>query len=318
MAAFTRANPIGWSVGSPVTSAQMNALDLDHVKTINVVDGLATYNPAGVIQIGGAGFRWNAGTLFSATSTTTWAGSSTIAMEGTMTVSATGSIVIGSSGELTVQSGGEINLEDGSAMTWADGSLIQAEDGSTFQLADGSVINFGGIVNFGATSEIFGAPRLASAATFTAQSGSTIAAASGSTVTLGGTTTVTQSQPSSSADPGADNRLVGTNLVKAWGAVHIDTGVVTVLDGYNVSNVTISLSSIGVVTLARAMANADYAVVISIGGNQHQRKYATVQATSKSTTVFRFNVWDEIAGTNVDLTDASTDIVVSFLVMGRQ
>lgn len=201
MSAFTRANPLGWSVGSPVTSAQMNALDLDHVKTINIVDGLATYNPVGLIQIGGAGFRWNGPSLFHSTSTTTFSGSSTIAMQGVMTVSSTGKIVVTgtgditvqSSGEVAVESGGEINLNSGSAMTWADGSLIQAEDGSTFQLADGSVANFGGIVNFGVTSEIFGAPRLASSATFTAQSGSTVTAAAGSTVTLNGTTTFANS-----------------------------------------------------------------------------------------------------------------------------
>lgn len=197
MAAFTRANPLGWSVGSPVTSAQMNALDLDHVKSPNFVDGLATYNPAGLIQIGGAGFQWNAASAFASTSSTTWAGSSTVSMLGTFTVSATGSIVIGSSGEISVTSGGEITLATGSAMTWEDGSLVQVDDGATVQFADGSVLNLGGILNFGATSEIFGDPRLASGATLTAQSGSdvvmgsgsTLTAASGSTVTLVGPTT---------------------------------------------------------------------------------------------------------------------------------
>jgi hypothetical protein len=211
MAAFTRANPLGWSVGNPVTSAQMHALDLDHVKAPNFVDGLATYNPAGLIQIGGAGMRFNAGTLFFGTSTTTFAGSSTIAMQGTMTVSTTGSIVIGSSGEISVTSGGEINLESGSGMTWADGSLIQAEDGSTFQLADGSVINFGGIVNFGATAEIFGDPRLANAATLTAQSGSAVTLASGSTLTAASGSTVTAAAGSTVSFSGSTTFANSTN-----------------------------------------------------------------------------------------------------------
>lgn len=127
----------------------------------------------------------------------------------------------------------------------------------------------------------------------------------------------TGASPASNADPGA-NRLHGANMVKAWAAIRFDGGVVTVLDGYNISGVTVSIGTIAIVTLARAMANADYAVVHSVGGNGHQRKYATTQETGKTTTVFHFNVWDELAGTVVDLDDGGTDIVVSVCVMGRQ
>lgn len=201
MSAFTRANPIGWSAGNPVTAAQMNALDLDHVKTINIVDGGATYNPTTLIQIGGAGFQWNGPSAFASTSTTTFSSGATIAMQGALNVTSPGAIyllsngriIVQNTGEIAVQTGGDLVVESGGTMHWESGSLIQAEDGSTFQLADGSVFNSAGIVNFGATSEIFGAPRLASAATLTAQSGSTIAAASGSTVTFSGTTTFANS-----------------------------------------------------------------------------------------------------------------------------
>lgn len=305
----------------------MNALDLDHVKTINIVDGLATYNPVGLIQIGGAGFRWNGPSLFHSTSTTTFSGSSTVSMQGTMTVSSTGSVVIGSSGEISVTSGGEVTLATGSGMTWEDGSLIQADDGCTFQLADGSVINFGGIVNFGVTSEIFGAPRLASSATLTAQSGaavtmasgSTLTAASGSTVTLGGATNVTASQPASTADPGANNRLVGTNLVKAWAVISINDGSFTVLDGYNIASVSIDgISNFQAnIVFARAMANANYAVTYGVGGAGGVRCYANTSAT-KSTTGFGFNVQSEIAAANIDLTDTPGTLEVSICVMGRQ
>jgi hypothetical protein len=106
--------------------------------------------------------------------------------------------------------------------------------------------------------------------------------------------------------------------MKAWATIQFTGGAATVLDGYNIASVTISIGTIAVVTMARAMANADYAVVHSVGGTGHARKYATTQDTGKTTTVFRFNVWDEIAGTNVGLDDGGTNIIVSVCVMGRQ
>jgi hypothetical protein len=124
-------------------------------------------------------------------------------------------------------------------------------------------------------------------------------------------------QPASSADPGA-NTLHATNMVKAWAAVQFNAGTVTVLDGYSIASVATSLGTVGVVTMARAMANANYAVVYSVGGTDHSRKYATTQATGKTTTVFQFNVWDELAAGAVDLSDPATNLVVSICVIGRQ
>jgi hypothetical protein len=210
MAAFTRANTIGWAPGDPVTAAQMNALDADHVKAPNFVDGLATYAPAGLIQIGGAGFQWNGPSVFASTATTTLASGSSTTLNGSFYVDGPGAvylrtngrIVVQSTGEIAVATGGDLVIEAGGAMNWESGALITAEDGSTFQLADGSVLNLAGIMNFGATSEIHGDPTLMSGAELTFASGSDVTASSGSTTTfnfgssleLGGTSTISNNQ----------------------------------------------------------------------------------------------------------------------------
>lgn len=183
-----------------------------------------------------------------------------------------------------------------------------------------------GATNLGSTLAVGGAitgPSLSVTGAVAAGTNVTATAAvSGATVTASGALSgsyvnVTGTQPASNADPGS-NRLHATNMVKAWGAVEFSGGSVSVLDGFSVSNVTTSLGTVGVVTLAHAMANANYAVTISVGGAGHARKYATVQATGKTATVFQFNVWDEVAGAVVDLSDPGTNLVVSFCVMGRQ
>ena len=241
MSAFTRANPLGWSTGNPVTAAQMNALDLDHVKTINAVDGAATYNPAGLIQIGGAGFQWNATSAFASTSETSFVSGATIDMQGALNVTSPGAIyllsngriIVQNTGEIAVQTGGELVIESGGEMTFEGGSLTNVEDGATVQWNDGSVSNFGGIVNFGVTSEIFGAPRLASSATFTAQSGSTIAAASGSTVTLSGTTTFANSTNPQLSPARTWTRHSTMRIAAGVHTMDLDTGVVTAYTAYN-------------------------------------------------------------------------------------
>lgn len=180
MAAFTRANTIGWAPGDPVTSAQMNTLDADHVKTMNVVDGDAEYNPAAVIQIGGAGFQWNGPTAFASTSVTTWEDGSACVWE----------------------DGSTCTWENGSLVTFGDGCLVTVELDCTIELfggisvrSGGGTISFasGGVLNFQAGSTITGSASVASGATVTVASGGTLAAASGSTVNLAGTTTFTSS-----------------------------------------------------------------------------------------------------------------------------
>lgn len=215
---------------------------------------------------------------------------------------------------------------------FASGTAINSDITVNGNLEVTGTLGAAGAVNFGSSlavgTTITGASVNVSGALAagTSISGGTLAVTGGASVGTnlvatgflsGSYVNITGTQPTSSADPGA-NRLHGTGIVKAWGSIDFAAGVVTVLDGYNVTSVAISLSSIGVVTLARAMANANYAVTISVGGTDHAQKYATVQNTGKTTTAFQFNVWDAVAGAVVDLSSGSTDLVVSFCVMGRQ
>jgi len=56
MANFTRVKPAGWSLNEILTSAQQNALDIDHVKAINGDDG-SSHSPTAQIDIGGLGLK---------------------------------------------------------------------------------------------------------------------------------------------------------------------------------------------------------------------------------------------------------------------
>lgn len=56
MANFVRANPSGWAPNAQLTSAQANALDIDHTKAPNFDDG-STHTAAAVVTIGGAGMH---------------------------------------------------------------------------------------------------------------------------------------------------------------------------------------------------------------------------------------------------------------------
>lgn len=188
-------------------------------------------------------------------------------------------------------------------------------------------IQFDGDIEITGTLDVDGAITGASLVTSGAiLAGTNLAATSavsGATVSATGALSgqyvnATGTQPASTADPGA-NRMHGTNLVKAWIAVQFNAGVVTVLDGFNTSSVTISgINTQGVVVFARAMANANYAITYGCGGVSGARNYATTVSTGKATTGFMFNVWDEAAGAVVDLTNGGTNVIVSVCVMGRQ
>ncbi len=92
MAAFTPANPLTWGVGDVVTSAQLNKLDLDHVKSPNFDDGGATYNPVALIQVGGAGIQFNTQVLVSSRSITRVDASTPTTASATWDLSADGTL----------------------------------------------------------------------------------------------------------------------------------------------------------------------------------------------------------------------------------
>lgn len=49
---FTRVNPAGWALNAPITSLQINTLDIDHTKAPNFDDGSA-HSPAANIELTG-------------------------------------------------------------------------------------------------------------------------------------------------------------------------------------------------------------------------------------------------------------------------
>lgn len=125
----------------------------------------------------------------------------------------------------------------------------------------------------------------------------------------------TGSQPTKTADPGANNLQTPTNIVKAWGSFTISAGVVTLDDGYNVDSITVGAVSMEV-TLARAMANDTFAPVVSA-------RYATTALASpevETTAVDTFTVIFRVS-TSAALVvpnDAGTNINGTFIVCGRQ
>lgn len=130
----------------------------------------------------------------------------------------------------------------------------------------------------------------------------------------------TGTSPAATADPGANNMLFAANVVKAWGRLHTDgagvgSAAVVIDDAYNlVSAVVVASPGNRVtVTFARAMANDDYAVVVSSSqfGGPH---WAITD--NQSTTAFDIR-WIDAAGGSVD-PDSVTVVSASFIVLGRQ
>ncbi len=96
-------------------------------------------------------------------------------------------------------------------------------------------------------------------------------------------------QPAKNADPGANNLAFGANQSKAWGKVTTtNTATSTLDDGINTASVTNTLSTIGIVTFARPMANANYSITMQ---SHHNDAYAVPVDGSETTNGFHFNLW---------------------------
>ena len=92
-------------------------------------------------------------------------------------------------------------------------------------------------------------------------------------------------QPNSNVDPGEDNALHGTNIVKAWATV---SSALAVLDGYNIASITLFAPNEYRVTFVREMANVNYGVKINVHGAPG---YAGSHNGVKTKTHFHFNIW---------------------------
>jgi hypothetical protein len=175
MAALETPEPLGYAPGDPVTSAQMNRINIGLPKAPNWVDGGATYNPTDQLVMGGAGMRWTGPTEFGATSTTTFESASTTMWE-------SGSSASFASGSTTVWESGSSASWEGLA-TFVDGSTVVIELDSTVDLYGGiTVQGGGGVIDFNSGAElhfdsgstITGSATLPSGASLTGNTGSTV------------------------------------------------------------------------------------------------------------------------------------------------
>ena len=111
---FTRVNPSGWAVGSTLTAAQQNQLDIDHAKALD--KSVAGDTISGTV------------TLASGASIAPAFGSSVVFASGALlTISSGAAEYVSSGGQIIVQGGGSILLADG-------GSDIVLAAGKTTQV----------------------------------------------------------------------------------------------------------------------------------------------------------------------------------------
>lgn len=194
MAAFDIPEPLGYAYKSPIRWQAMNLVNTQLPKAPNFVDGGATYNPAALLQVGGAGFQWNGPTVFAGTSATTWEDGSTCVWEDGSSATFGDGCLVTVELDCTIELFGGINVRSG-------GGIINVSNGGVIDFDAGGLITGSGAIASGATLSVAngGTLSVANGGTFSAASGSAVNAGSGSTVTaslgstvnLGGTTTLT-------------------------------------------------------------------------------------------------------------------------------
>ena len=310
MAAFSAPFGAGIAFLGRVPSTGLNSINADLPKAPNFVDGDAEYTPAIAVTVGGGGI-WIKSTgwrLLSGSQISNYGGSF-VGQTGISGITATG----GASGGHGVQAQGG-----------AGGTGITATGGS---LAAGGVFNGGAS---GANGVIATATGNGAGGVFTGnRSGAGITATGGATgkgiVCDSGSSTVvaidigtgnaqfTGAQPAATADPGMDQYLCPTNILKAWAMIQVSGGTATLLDGYNIASVAVVSTTHVLVTFARAFASVNYAPTVANcdnSSNQPNTDYST-----RTTSTIRIN-WRDDAGVSVD--PSAVSLRVALHVMGRQ
>jgi len=127
--------------------------------------------------------------------------------------------------------------------------------------------------------------------------------------------TITATQPSSSADPGANNRIHATNIPKAWAHVRVSSGGLSVIDGYNIQSVAVGTTTNECrVTFTRAMANASYVTLFS----SRVKDFQATSAATETTTFVEFNVTRSSTAVDLDIASPVTDVDIVLAVFARQ
>jgi hypothetical protein len=124
-----------------------------------------------------------------------------------------------------------------------------------------------------------------------------------------GNAAFTGTQPVKTADPGANNYACGTNMAKAWALVDIDTGTITLTDGYNAASLAFNGNNIRL-TFARAITNPVVHATLNTA--------AISSALIVSSTVVQINMYTVTAGA-IDSIDLSSGAwILGITVFGRQ
>lgn len=256
-----------------ITAAQMTAINANMQLAHDAIGG-GTYTPITITEwTGTVGAKYN----FSATGLQ-------IAGLGGLHVLSGSTAYVNSGGFLTVSSGGIATISNGASLNLANGSEQVVQSGAILNVASGGTMNV--------------------------STGGFLTVAPGSTTDFQETVSLTMSQPTSSADVGA-NKLYSTNTVKAWAKIATDgVGGVTVSDGCNIASIAIDATDI-TVTFAHAFANGNYAstagaATLGVLANAH----------TPTTTTLKIRQYDTIGTVTVSPLTNST--LVSIQVIGRQ
>lgn len=121
-------------------------------------------------------------------------------------------------------------------------------------------------------------------------------------------------QPAKTADPGANNIAIGTNQIKAWAFITVDTNVVTYHDGMNFASFSIPIGAELDLVFARPMANTNYSVCF---GSETFVPSIVPRVNTKTTADFSINLVNSTNGSAVDLS-AGGPYSFSVQVVGRQ
>ena len=119
----------------------------------------------------------------------------------------------------------------------------------------------------------------------------------------------TGAQPLKNADPGFNNYVCGTNQVKSWSLVDLNSGTITLTDGYNTSSITFNGSYIRV-TFARAINNPVVHATLS--------SIAVSSFIVVSPTVVQIGMFTVSAGSFAQVNLSSTTATLGVTVVGRQ
>ena len=259
---FARVKPDGWAVNEELSSAQINALDIDHAdavdKTGDTVPGVIEFDSGAEIVLNlGAAFTAESGAVadFDAGSTVTVGGAfnvvggdvdldsaSTFAVDcvalfnGAATHAA--NVTLNNSANLIVAGSSGVLIQGGASIAWANTANASFQAGSTATVQNGAFLT----VASGGTLTLSGIGTIPSGGVLTVASSGSIVVASGGAITVPGAVNFTSTGSATWAD--GTNAQWASGSTCAWfsGAVVTFANVPTFSAGLTASGGTTSLS----------------------------------------------------------------------------